>query len=206
MTTVSRPSEQENGPARNHFATVLNKLLKYLFQIQDLGFAVNQGNNVDTEDTLQLGLGIEIIQNDLTGLTTPQLDHNTSIGGRLVAQLRNALDLLVLDQLSDLFNQTGAIHLVGNLFDDDGVFVGPLVAVDFTPGPDLNAAAARSIGLNNTAAAIDDARCRKIRPGDIRHQFIKGDIGVIDQGQAAVDDFGQVVGGNIGRHANRDTA
>ena len=61
MATGSRPSEQENGPARNHFATVLTKLLKYLFQIQDLGFAVNQGNNVDTEDTLQLRLGIKII-------------------------------------------------------------------------------------------------------------------------------------------------
>ena len=42
MTTGSRPSEQENSPARNHFATVLTKLLKYLFQIQDLGFAVNR--------------------------------------------------------------------------------------------------------------------------------------------------------------------
>src|SRR5690606_11380769 len=68
----------------------------------------------------------------------------------------------------------------------------------------VDAAAAGEIGLLDAAHAVDDAGGRKVRTGDVFHQGTDVEAGVVDQRHAGVDDLGEVVRRNIGRHADGD--
>ena len=46
----------------------------------------------------------------------------------------------------------------------------------------------------------------KSGPGDEAHQLVDGDVGIVDIGDAGVDDLAQIVGRHIGRHADGDAA
>ncbi len=77
--------------------------------------------------------------------------------------------------------------------------------LDLVTGADVNAATARTVGLNDAGTAIDNALGREIRARDVFHQFIDGQIRVINQRQTAIHDFREIVRRNIGGHTNGDT-
>ena len=52
--------------------------------------------------------------------------------------------------------------------------------------------------------AVDDARGREVRAGDVLHQAVDVDLGIVDQRDGGVDHFRQVVRRDVGRHADRD--
>src|SRR5690606_542854 len=122
----------------------------------------------------------------------------------LVAELGYALDLLSLDQLGNAFDQPCLVQLVGNLGDDNGLAAGFFVPLHLGPGAHQDAAAAGAVGLHDAGTAVDDGAGGKIRPRNVLHQLVDGQLGIVDQGEGAVDHLGQVVGWNIGGHAHRD--
>ena len=73
-------------------------------------------------------------------------------------------------------------------------------------GADNDAAAAFQICFARTGPAQNDAARGEIRGGDVLHQVFRRQIRVLDQRQRCVDDFPEVVGGNVGGHAHRDAA
>src|SRR5690606_27124394 len=100
--------------------------------------------------------------------------------------------------------QPRLVHLVGQLGDDDGDTAGLLVFLDVGAGAHVDAAAPGGVGLGDAARAVDDAGGREIRARDVVHQLADGELGVVDERDAAVDDLAQVVRRNVGRHADGD--
>src|SRR5690606_3449016 len=127
--------------------------------------------------------------------------HAVLVG--LIAQLGDALELLFLDQLGDLLDQPRLVDLVWNLGDGDrlAAVVGHF---DLGLGADAHAAAAGAVAGDDTGGAVDDARGREIRAGDVFHQAIDIDLGIVDQRNAGVDRLGEIVRRDVRRHADRD--
>ncbi len=65
-------------------------------------------------------------------------------------------------------------------------------------------AAAAAISLNDTAAAVNHARGRKIRPGNQTNEFVQSKLRLLNQGDAGVDHFRDIMRWDIGRHAYGD--
>ena len=67
-------------------------------------------------------------------------------------------------------------------------------------------AAAGVIGGADAAAAQDDAAGREVRARHVLHQLVDGDLGIVDAGDAGVDHLAEIVGRDVGRHADGDAA
>ena len=205
MTTLPCLAQFVNRPTGHDFAAVPQEGIQHFLEVQRLRLAVDQRHHIDTEHGLKLGVGKQVIDHHIRILAPAQLDHHpdTFLVG-FVPKLGNALDPLLLDQLGDLLDQPGLVELVRQLGNDDGFATGFLVLLDLVAGPDVDAAAAGAVRLDNTGTAIDDALGREVRPRNMLHQLVDGQIRVIDQCQTAVHDFGQVVRRNVGRHTDSD--
>jgi hypothetical protein len=68
----------------------------------------------------------------------------------------------------------------------------------------LTAAAAGLEILLDARQSADGAAGGKIRPLDVLHQLLHGDVRVVDLGADAVDHFAQIVRGHVGGHADGD--
>jgi len=136
---------------------------------------------------------------------------------RLVTQVGDAVDLLVLDQLGHLLEQGRLVHLVGQLGDDDrhpvaadllegalGAHDDPAAAVGvhLADGVDRLPLAADRVAL--ALEAEDRAAGREVRAGHELAEAIRGDGRVVDEGDRGVDDLAQVMGWDVGGHADRD--
>ena len=67
-------------------------------------------------------------------------------------------------------------------------------------------AAAEMIGRTNALASEDDAAGRKIRSRDDVDEIVDRQRGIVDQRDAGVDHFAEIVRRNVGGHADRDAA
>ena len=67
-------------------------------------------------------------------------------------------------------------------------------------------AAAEMIGRADALAAEDDAAGREIRPGNDVDEFVDAERGIVDQRDAGVDHFAEIVRRDVGRHADGDAA
>src|SRR5690606_7804989 len=196
-----------DGPAGHYLAAVTDEGVKQLLQIENARLPVEQAHHVDAEHVLHLGLGVQVVEDDLGHLATTQLDdHTHAVLVGLVAQLADALELLFLDQLGNTLDQLGLVNLVGQLVDDDLLAAPDLVDIlDFAAGPDIDTTPAGLVGLDDSRTAIDDAGGGEVRARYVFHQLVDGDIRIGDDRQTAIDHLGQVVRRNIGRHAHGDT-
>src|SRR5690606_15413491 len=79
-----------------------------------------------------------------------------------------------------------------------------VVPLDLRLGPHVDAPAAGAVGLDDAGAAIDDGAGGEVGARDVLHQFVDGDLLVVDQRQAGGDHFIEVVGRNVGGHAHGD--
>ena len=69
---------------------------------------------------LQIGLPVELVDDHLGDDVPLQLDDEAhAVAVALVADLPDALDLLVADELRDARGDARLVHLVGDLGDDD---------------------------------------------------------------------------------------
>src|SRR5690606_11011972 len=207
VTTLAGFAQFVDGPAGHYLAAVTDEGVKQLLQIENARLPVEQAHHVDAEHVLHLGLGVQVVEDDLGHLATTQLDdHTHAVLVGLVAQLADALELLFLDQLGNTLDQLGLVNLVGQLVDDDLLAAADLVDIlDFAAGPDIDTTPAGLVGLDDSRTAIDDAGGGEVRARYVFHQLVDGDIRIGDDRQTAIDYLGQVVRRNIGRHAHCET-
>src|SRR5207248_2950913 len=124
-----------------------------------------------------------------------------AIAVRFVAQLSDALDLLLAMQFADVGDHGRLVNLVGEFRDDDRFAV-------LADGTDRNLAAhhdrtaAKMIGRTDALAPEYDAAGREIRSRDDVDEFVDGKRGVVDQCRAGVDDLDEIVRRNIGRRGD----
>ncbi len=170
MGTLPRFAQFIDSPTGHHLTAMTDKGLKHLLEIEQLRLAVDQRHHVDAEHTLHLGLLIEVIKQHLGDLTALEFDHHAHavlIG--LVAQLGDAFDLLLLDQLGDLLQQTGLVDLIRQLGDDDAL-AAALHLLHLGTGAHVDTAAARMVGLMNAGSTVDNTGGREIGARYILHQ------------------------------------
>ena len=110
-----------------------------------------------------------------------------------------------LHQFGDALDHGGLVHLVGNFGDDDR-FAVLADGVDRDLAAHHDRAAAEVIGRADALAAEDDAAGRKIRSRNDVDEVVDDERGIVDQRDASVDDFAEIVRRNIGRHADGDAA
>ena len=181
MATFTRFAQIVNCASCNNFTAVLNKRIKQLLKVQSLRLAIDQGNGVDTENTLQLGLSKQVVQHNLWHFTTAQFNNDPhTIFIRLITQLSDAFYLLVFNQLSDLFDQSSFVDHVGNFSENDGNFAVPLIFFKLMTSTKINTTSSRSVCVNDTITAVDKCRRWEIRPWDVLHQVIDGQIWIIN--------------------------
>ena len=196
------------GAAGDDVALVDDVVADRLEQAQRLRDAVDERDHVDAEALLHLGALVELVQHDLGGVAAAlQLDHDAHPGAvGLVAQVRDAGDLLLAHQVGDLHDQAALAalpDLEGELGDDDRLLA-VLHRLDVRLGADLHRPAARGVGVADALGAEDRAAAGEVGALDVLHQALEVDLGVVDEGVDRAGDLGQVVRRDVGRHADRD--
>src|SRR6266850_2456630 len=199
-----RARELVPRPAGDDLAPEADERLQHSLEVDDLRAAVDERQHDDPEARLHLRVLVELVQDDLRDLAAAQLEHDPdALPVRLVADLRDALDLLLLHELGDLLDEARLVHLVRQLADDDGLAAAPhLLGVRLRAQRD--AAAAGRVRLANAAGAVDVAGGREVWPRHHLGQPLDRRAGFVHQHHERVHDLAQVVRRNVGGHADGD--
>ena len=206
MGAIARMVELEPGAPRHDLGAEADERLQQLLDGHQPRAAAVERQRIDAEGRLQRREAIELVQHHVGHGVALQLDHQAhAVAVALVAHLGNALDLLVAHDLGDALVQARLVLLVGDLRDDDR-----LAAAADLLDPGLGAhdqrAAAELVGGADAVAAEDGGAGREIRPRHVFHQLLHGELGIVDQGAAGIDQLAEIVRRDIGRHADRDAA
>ena len=207
VAAVARLLQLEDGAAGDDLAAVLEEAHQHLLEVEQARLAVDQRHHVHAEAVLQLGVLEQLVEHHLGHLAALELDDQAHAGlVGLVADLADALDLLLVDQLGHALLQGALVHLVGQLVDDDGLAVGLADRLEVGARAHDHASAAGAVALAHAMQAVDQRGGREVRRLHDVDQGLDVGFGVFEQLQAGVDDFAEVVRRDVGRHADRDAA
>src|SRR6185312_13808195 len=200
----ARLFELEQRAACDHVAAMLDEVRERVLDREDLRLPVDDGEHGHAERRLQLGHLVQVVQDDRGHRVLAQLEDDAhAVSVRLVADVADALELLVLDELGHLLDEARLDHHVRDLGDDDrGAAL--LVLFDLGLAAHDDRAAAGLVGEVDALASEDEARGREVRPRDELHELVDGRSGVVDERDRAVDDLADVVRRDVGRHADGD--
>ena len=192
------------GAAAHHLVLKLHILLQHLLQGEHLGHLMVDGQHNDAHGILQLGVLVQLVQDDLCVGVLADVHHDAhTLAVGLIVQAGNALDALFLDKVCHVLDETRLVDHIGDLGDHDlGAAVLGLLNGGAAAQGDL--AAAGGVGGTDAAAAHDDAGSGEVRALDVLHQAGQVDVRVVDIGDAAVNDLAQVVGRDVGGHTDCD--
>ena len=206
MRTLARLAQVEHSAARDHFTAMTDERFDQLFEIQQARLAIDHRHHVDTEHVLHLGVLVQIVEHHFRHFAATQLDHHAhAVFVGLVAQRGDAFDFLVFHQLSDFFHQPRLVHLIRQLGDHDAFFTGLVVGLDMRARAQIDFAASGVIRIMDAARTVNDRSGREIRAGNMLHQSRDVDVGIVDQREAGINDFGEIVRRNVGGHTHRNT-
>ena len=206
MGAVARLAEQEFGSARDDLLAEGDEDRQQILQIHRLRPAAVQRHHVDAERGLQRGEPVELVQDDICHRIALELDdHAETVPVGFVAQVGNALDLLLADQIADALDHGRLVNLVRNLRDDDG-FAILADGVDPHLAAHHDRAAAEMVARADSLAPEDDAAGRKVRPRNDVDEIVDGKRGIVDQRDAGVDHLAEIVRRDVGCHADGDAA
>ena len=196
----------EARAAYHHVVAVLDEVVDQVAHRQQLRTPVDQGDIVHRKRRLQRRVLEERVEHHARhGVMLEDDDDAQSVAVRLVVDVGDALDLLLVDHVGDLLDHLGLVDHVGNLRDDDALAArGGMF--DLGLRAHHHAAAAREHRLPDAFVSVDDAARREVGALDVAEQLLARDVGVVDIGAAGVDHLAQVVRGHVGRHADGNTA
>ncbi len=205
VVTVARLPQFEIGAAAHDIDAVFDEVLDGLQQAEFARLAVDDGEVDDAEADLQLGVFVEVIEDDLGLFAALQLENDAhAVAVAFIADLGNAFDPLLVDQRGGVFDQTRFIDLIRNFLDDDALAV-LAHRLDAGLGANAKTAAAGAEGVEDALAAEDDAAGGEVGAFDDLDNFLERSVGLADYRDGGFDDLGEVVRRNIGRHADGDT-
>ena len=104
-------------------------------------------------------------------------------------------------EICDRLNEHRLIYHVGNLGEDDLM----LILVYLGSGSDVDSAAAGLVRLTDTARAVDDSGGREVGALDKLHKLVNRALGIVNSVDRTVNNLGEVMRRNVGRHTNGDT-
>ncbi len=144
---------ETRAPRENNFA-MLEERDEHLQQRHLLGPALVDAEQDDAVALLHLGELVELVEHDARLGVALELDddaHAVAIG--LVADVADALDALVVDQLGHPLDHARLVHLVGNFANDDRRARAALIGLDGCQSPHRERAASGEVRLPNRLAA-----------------------------------------------------
>ena len=192
----------ELGAAGDDLLLELDVVTEDVFEREDLRHAVFEREHVDREGALQLGEPIELVENDLrVGIAAVIDDDAHARLSALVADIGDSLNALFIDKVGDGLDQHRLVDHVGDLGEDDAVFV----FLNLGGRADDDSTLTRFIRVADALGTVDGRIGREVGALDVLHQLRHGDVGVLHHGKRAVDDLAEVVRGDIGRHTDGDT-
>lgn len=116
--------------------------------------AVDESQHDDTERFLELGVFIQLVQDDIgVDVSTKFDDDAHPLAVRFIAKRRDAVDFLIAGQIGNGFNDPGLVDLVRDFRNDDAVLA-LIHRFDGSTRTHLDAATARRIGFEDAVAAI----------------------------------------------------
>ncbi len=182
-----------------------HEAVEHVLEAQRARLAVVDGQHVDAEVVLQRREGEEVVEDHRPHGVALDLDDDAHpVAVALVADVADALELLVAHQLGDALDEPGLVHLERNLGDEDRLALGLGMDLDDGAPAHLDRAAAGLVSPPDLVSAVDEAPRRKVGARHERHQIGDGAARVLDQVQRGVDDLHHVVGWNVGGHSDRD--
>ena len=117
---VARLAQQVLGAAADDLLAEGRERLDQILEVELLGTAAVQRDDVGAERGLQIGEAPELVQHDVGDGIALQLDDDAhALAVALVPQVGDALDPLLAHQLGDLLDQHALVHLVGDGRDDE---------------------------------------------------------------------------------------
>src|SRR5258708_3059089 len=169
--------------------------------------ALDQGNVVDPVGGLELAMLIKLVDDDIGHSIPLQVDDDAGAFAFVgfVVDMRDAFNDLFIDQLTDTVAKRVAVHLVGNLGDDD-LFPAAGLCIDLYLATEDHPAPAEVHGGLDAFHAVDDPARREIGRLYMYHQFLDGDIPFFDIGHTTIDHFREIVRHHIGGHPDGDAA
>src|SRR6185312_15996223 len=122
---------------------------------------------------------VKLVEHNVALGVALELDHHAiSIAVGLVAQVGDAVDLLVAHQFGDALDHGRLVHLVGNFSDDDRfAFLAYSLERNFAAHDDR--AAANGVRATDAGTAENDAAGRKVGTGDDRVQVFDAERRVV---------------------------
>ena len=199
-------AEVEDGAAGHHVAAVLHESGDAVLERQRAGTAVHETDAVHGERGLQLRHLQKFIEHHVSVRVALDVDDDAHflLAVALVVDIADALDFLFVHEFGDVANQFCLVHAVRYLGDNDRIV--QLVGFDFGPCAHHDAAAPRFVGALHALHADDVAARGEVGGFHVFHQFGNGDIGIVNQGHAAVDHLSEVVGRHVRGHTHGDAA
>ena len=206
MRVVARLGEQIFGPPSNDFLAEVDERAQHVGQRQHLRPAAVQRDHVGAETRLQGGEAPELVEHHVGDRVALDLDddaHAVAVG--FVAQIRDALDALLANELCYALDQRRLVDLVGDLADDQRLAVLAQLFDRDLGAHDDRAAAGRISGAD-AGAPEDRSPGREVGARDQLQQLVERDVGLVHEGENGVDRLAEIVRRDVGRHADRDAA
>ena len=167
-----------------------------------LRLSVDKRDHIDGKRILQLGVFIELIEDDLTVGIAAVVDDNLHTGAAgFVSDVRDTLDTLFLDKICHTLNKHRLVHSIRNFRDEDSV----MLLIDLRLGAHHDTTLTSGVRFDDALRAVNGRVGREVRALDILHDVGNACIGILHIINGTVDDLAEIVRGNIGRHTYRDT-
>ncbi|MPM79639.1 hypothetical protein SDC9_126678 [bioreactor metagenome] len=208
MLTAQGCIELKLGAPRDHIPLMADVVRNDLLEVELLRFAARDGDHVDPERHLQIGILEEILQDALRVAVLLDLDdgaHARSVA--LIANIRNAGEhrLLFLTHGEDFLQHVCLVDLKRQLGDYDQRLA-VLLLFKMRLGAHIDLAAPGAIGLLHLGRFQQEATGWKVRRGDDLHQLFQRNAGVIHHRDDGIDRLHGIVRGNVCGEADRDAA
>ena len=162
----------------------------------------HQHRHVHREPGLKLRLLVDEGHHRLRRCVPLELEHHPNLFGRLVTHVRQLRQPAGPHMVGNLRHQVRLVHRVGNRGDDDQL--APRLLLNPVFAPVIDRPRPVLVDLDDLRTAVQDLAPRgEVGPlHKAGYQLLGCQIGLIDQGNQGIHDLPQVMGRNVGRHAD----
>ena len=172
-----------------------------------LRLVVDKRKHIDGKAGLQLRLCKEAIEHDLRIGIALKLDNDThAVAVRLIPEVGDPFQALFMHLICNILYQLAFIDLIRQLRDNNTRPFLFAVFFKFCPCTDDDFSSAGRISLPDAGTAHNDPPRRKIRPLEMLHQITEGRFRIVQHADAGIDHFRKVMGRNIRRHTDSNSA
>ncbi|MBG9885180.1 hypothetical protein ABE10_00975, partial [Bacillus toyonensis] len=178
---------------------------EHLLEPEGAGLPADERHVVDAEGVLQRGQTVELFQHGIRveARLDPDLDPQPVIAVGEVGDVADPLELLRLDGVPDLLDQTFGADHVGKLGHDDAG-AARAQGLDRDLSADFQCSAARRVGVLYAIEAHQDPARGEVGSRHVLHELLGRRLGVLEQVGGCGDDLDEVVRGHVRRHADGD--